>query len=222
MIYQIYVDDNELKYSDPSFTKIKNTAENRDLYGEIAQYQNILDDAKKNNYKNIGIYQARRHLSYKEDKPLLEANIPEKLFEEYKVFHTYYFVNGSNYLLWINSHRMVAALLESTVNLVCKLYPDYSRTCEIFLNGNLLFPHNMFIMSTVEFEKYYNWLMTIFRHIQFADTGKIQKPYSLLAERLFTIWCLQNYSNKEQVFINAVAYDKNDGRMIDNVHAVID
>lgn len=211
MIYTIYrKDPSEIKYNLPcGFKAIQNTSKMSDVFGETYLYPAILNDAKTNGYDMVGIYQARRHLSHKDtDAILTEDSITDKE----SVYHTWYWINGTNNELWFNSHPEIPNLLMEACDVIFRKFPEYRYAVEGMLNGNLLFVHNMFIMPTQDFELYVNWLDTVFSEMN-LPMGRTDKPCSLLAERLFTVYVLHNYSMKNQKFVGGTCYDKITGEI---------
>lgn len=216
MIYTIYrKDPSEIKYILPDgFKAIQNTSKMSDVFGDTYLYPAILNDAKTNGYEMVGIYQARRHLSHKDtDAILTEDSITDKD----SVYHTWYWIGGMNDFgtnlgLWVNSHPQYRNLLFEACDVVCRKFPEYRQTVNNMQWSNLLFVHNMFIMPTHDFELYVNWLQTIFAELN-LPLDATDKPASLLAERLFTIYVMHNYPDKYQKYVSATCYDKETGKI---------
>lgn len=208
MIYTIYKDHlDEIKYK-PIGKTIKNVSEKSYLLGETAMWRFILEDAKQTDEKTVGIFQARRMLCG-----------PAEIHPD-KIYHTSYYVNGNNIGLWQVSHPTAANSLIEACNVIVALYPEYVDTVNMVLRGNILFPHNMWIMPIERFEEYINFYESVITNMKLpADPPKIG---SLLSERLFTIWSLHNIPLKDHVFLSAIAFDKNTGDVINNVDAVAD
>lgn len=216
MIYVIYRNDpSEIKYELKDGMKaIQNRNIMSAIYGDTYLYPDILRDAKANGYDTVGIYQARRHLSHKDtDAILTEDSITDKD----SVYHSWYWIGGlndfgTNLGLWVNSHPQYRNLLFEACDIVCRKFPEYRQTVSNMQWSNLLFVHNMFIMPTHDFELYVNWLQTIFAELNLPMDAS-DKPASLLAERLFTIYVMHNYPEKYQKYVSATCYDKETGEI---------
>lgn len=220
MIYQIYRNDGDIKYEFPNSIKVKNCTEDAEMYGDIGTYKFILNHAKENKFGIVGIYQARRCLSINFNP--LDYDTVIRLGSD-KIYHTTFFgLNDGNSAFWDAAHPTLKDVLVNTTLMIRKMMPEYANATEQFIYSNIMFPHNMFVMPITEFEKYSEWLFKILDNVKIDPNCGVPKPYSLLAERLFTIWCMHNYLPKDQVFTNAIAYDKTTGEIKDNFNAISD
>ena len=75
-------------------------------------------------------------------------------------------------------------------------------------NASTLSLHIMYEVAPL----YVNWLQTIFAELN-LPLDATDKPASLLAERLFTIYVMHNYPQKYQKFVSATCYDKETGEI---------
>jgi hypothetical protein len=218
MIYQIFREEGDIKYDLPSVIKVKNCVNNAELFGDVGTYRFILNHAKENKFGIVGIYQARRCLSINL-KPLDYETVIH--LGTNKIYHTTFFsLENANNILWRKAHPSLKDVLVNTMLALRKMIPEYTNATEQFLYSNILFPHNMFVMPITEFEKYSEWLFKILDNVKIDPNCGIPKPYSLLAERLFTVWCIHNYLPKDQVITNAIAYDKVTGEVKDNYNGI--
>ena len=197
------------------YTAILNDSPYSPVLGEIAAYDKILAEAKLMDYDVIGTAQKRRHLVLptltKTDDIIVDPN---------KVYHTFYHVNGTNTGLWRNSHPEAADLFDNACEFIIRKWPEYYTAVNYVWSGNMLFPHNMWVMSRDNFERYSQWLLSILGSLNLPPEPS--KVGSLLAERLFTIWVFQNFPFKDQVFVQAKAYDKVTGAELAGENGVAD
>lgn len=197
------------------YTAILNDAPDSPYLGEIAAYDKILAEAKLMDYDVIGMAQKRRHLVLptltKTDQIIVDPN---------RVYHTFYHVNGTNAGLWRNSHPQAADLFDKACEFIIRKWPEYFTAVNYVWSGNMLFPHNMWVMSRDNFERYSQWLQVVLRSLPLPPEPS--KVGSLLAERLFTIWVFQNFPFKDQVFVQAKAYDKVTGAELAGENGVAD
>lgn len=218
MIYQIFREESDIKYDLPNVIKVKNVTTNAEMYGDISTYDCILKHAKKNKHSIVGIYQARRCLTLN-STPLDFKTVIS--IDPNKIYHTTFFsLDKSNIALWEASHPSIKDALYNTMMITMNTYPEYINSIELFTASNVLFPHNMFIMPIIEFEKYLTWLKTILNKVNIDSNCGVPKPYSLLAERLFTVWCIHNYMPKDQIFTTANVYDKVTGKVKDSFNGI--
>lgn len=216
MIYTIFKDDpKEIKYEIPGVA-IQNTFEQSRYLGDTALHRTILSKAKHDKEKTIGIYQARRCLA-QHDKVLTE----DVLTAKDKVYHTMYRINGTNLNLWYASHPLDKYTLVEVFNRAADKMPQYRHAFDACLESNIIYPHNMWIMPTELAEKYIDfedWALNLM-DLSLKQTPKIG---SLLAERLYTAWCNLNIPQKDQIFTDAFAFDKQNGAVINRVNGVAD
>jgi hypothetical protein len=217
-IFYTYTDINDpfTKYPTTNdYTAILNDAPDSPYLGEIAAYDKILAEAKLMDYDIIGMAQKRRQLVLptftKTDHVVVDPN---------KIYHTSYWVNGTNNGLWKNSHPQAADLFDKACEFIINKWPEYYTAVNFVWQGNILFPHNLFVMSRDKFERYSQWLQVVLRSLPLPPEPS--KVGSLLAERLFTIWVFQNFPFKDQVVVRCCAYDKKTGNLLDDVHGVVD
>lgn len=98
---------------------------------------------------------------------------------------------------FINAHYVKdILLLKDIINMI---YPDYSLSFEQVMNQSILYPFNMFIAKKEVFNKYCEWLFSILffyekkNNISEYDSYQ-RRLYGFLAERLFTVWIVHNYT----------------------------
>ena len=210
------INNSTLKYeASNDFTAVMNDSPMGDVLGEIAVYDKILAEAKLMCYDVIGTAQIRRHLVLpsftKSNAIVVDPN---------KIYHTWFWTNGTNAELWRRCHPQAAGLFEAACQVIVNKWPEYKNAVETVFGTNLLFPHNMWVMSRDKFERYSQWLMFVLGSLNLPPEPS--KVGSLLAERLFTIWVFQNFPFKDQVVVRCCAYDKKTGNLLDDVHGVVD
>jgi hypothetical protein len=217
-IFYTFTDNNDpfTKYPTTNdYTAVLNDSPYSPVLGEIAAYDKILAEAKQMDYDVIGTAQKRRHLVLptftKTDQIVVDPD---------RVYHTFYHVNGTNAGLWRNSHPEAADLFDNACEFIIRKWPEYYTAVNYVWTGNILFPHNMFVMSRDNFERYSQWLLSILGALNLPPTPS--KVGSLLAERLFTIWVFQNFPFKDQAFVQAKAYDKVTGAELAGENGVAD
>ena len=185
---------------DNKFTGVLNDQPGNMILGEVACYDKIINEAKLMGYDFIETAQVRRHL-----------DMPEYPNTD-KVYHTWYYLLDDNVNFWYGMHGN--DLLEKAAKVIVTKYPEYAEATRFVFTNNLIFPHNMFAMSLERFEQYNNWLRSILCMLDIPlDPPKCG---SLLAERLFTIWCIHNFAMKDQAWVTAKVYNKNTGKLIEN------
>ena len=211
--FYTYLDPNDpyKKYKtddDNKFTAVLNDQPGNLILGEVAAYDKIIAEAKLMGYDFIELAQKRRHL----DMP--------KFPNTDKIWHTWFYCKCDNLELWREMHPQASELLLAACQIICQKYPEYSHAVNVHLRSNLIFPHSMFAMSLDKFERYNNWLHSIFCRLELPPEPA--KVGSLLAERLFTIWVLHNYGFKDHEFVTASAYDKVTGQKVECINGVCD
>lgn len=210
------INNSTLKYeASNDYTAVMNDSPMGDVLGEIAVYDKILGEAKLMGYDVIGTAQIRRHL----DLPTL-SKTNDIVVDPNKVYHTWFWTNGTNAELWRRCHPQAAGLFEAACQVIVNKWPEYKNAVETVYGTNLLFPHNMWVMTRDKFERYSQWLMFVLGSLNLPPEPS--KVGSLLAERLFTIWVMQNFAMKDQVWVTAKAYDKVTGKELDGMNGVAD
>ena len=98
-------------------------------------------------------------------------------------------------------------LLKDCINII---HPEYVPSFEKVMNQSILYPFNMLITKKDVFDDYCDWLFSILffyeKKCDISNYNNYQRRlYGFLAERLFTIWIVHNYTNysiKERDVVN--------------------
>lgn len=83
--------------------------------------------------------------------------------------------------------------LETALEVVRELTPDYAESAEAYFNGVLFYPCNLFIMRKEVFEEYCQWLFKVLFELERRiDISKYdeqeQRVFGMLGERLFGVF----------------------------------
>jgi len=193
--YIIYTDD--VKYLLDDAKVIKN---NDPKFGDIGAYHQISVSSDR-----VTIFQGRRHL------------ILPSFIDESKIYHTVHTFEPSFMRQWIESHPSYSSLLLEIESKIAAKMPEYADTIKTVNAGHEMYPHNMYSMPGVLFQKYRSWLDWALHLVDLPDKDKVG---SLLAERLFTIWMKHNEDKYPHECVKACCYDKVTGECINDTDGV--
>jgi lipoate-protein ligase A len=104
----------------------------------------------------------------------------------------------------IKHSRKDFQLLEQAVK---ELYPEYSNSFDIVMNGHKFYGYNMFISKKKIFSEYMKWLFTILSYVEkrivISDDPYQARVFGFMAERLFTLYV---YHNNLRVYELPIVY----------------
>lgn len=78
--------------------------------------------------------------------------------------------------------------LDSVLQIVLSLFPDYKQAADDYLNGDNAYFGNIYIMRRNVLNKYLLWLFTILDEFDRLTPDQLPRTPGYLAERLFGIW----------------------------------
>ena len=86
--------------------------------------------------------------------------------------------------------------METALEVVRELTPEYTEAAEAYFNGTLFYPCNLFIMRKPIFEEYCQWLFTLLfeleKRIDISEYDEQeQRVFGMLGERLFGVFFTQ-------------------------------
>lgn len=170
------------------------------LYGELTGVYWIW-----NNYRgdeNIGICHYRRFFVDEEGK-LLEEQDYNQLLEDYDIITSNAIDEGCSYYDYFSkAHGEKNLLLEGEI--IKKIYPEYYDYFQQCMNGHKHYYGNLMVTSRELFNKYCEWLFTIFvemgEHIDLTGLDEYhRRVYGFLSEQLLMVWIKTNHLKvKEQ------------------------
>jgi hypothetical protein len=77
-----------------------------------------------------------------------------------------------------------------------KLFPEYQNSFEIAMEGNILYPYNMFVAHKNIVDSYCSWLFPILfkseKRIRIPNNQYQRRFFGFVGERLFTVWLFHN------------------------------
>ena len=179
----------------------------------IAEYNSLINECtalywvwKNRKSEYIGLSHYRRYLESPtmQGYPIDEWEV-SYLLDEYDIIvsEAECFGSSSNYVQMLN-HICEDAVEES---IPCmresfrKIHPEDEKLLDMFLEGNVMFPCQMFVMDSDKLNEYCSWLFPIlFYMIEHFEIKEEWDDYSkriigFWAERMLTIWLLKtNYT----------------------------
>lgn len=204
MIYVICRDLSEIKY--PVNAPMRVVINSAPLYlGEIGAWDQIFRDVVINDFKTVGIYQARR--GFHKDLKLLKDE--DFIVDDSSIYCTIYDENISLNEQFKNYHPKYGDLLE-------KMTPDAYKP---LLQNRFIYPHNMFYCTQKTFYLLYAFINEMKNQSALLDyVNDKNKIFSLLAERFLTLWYIKNNLNIK--FCNAFVCDKVTKNIINNYNGI--
>lgn len=204
MIYQIYRDKSELKYTANNITTIQNTTNDMRL-GELGAWHKIKEDMLLNKYTTVGIYQARRAF-HKNLQILRDTDFT--VTDDSIYASRYVFTNETLYQQFCKCHPKYVNEFNDCIP------TDYEQ----YKNVNMLYAHNMFYCTDMQFLKLYDFLFNIYVKHNLASIDTTEKFFSFMSERLITMWILAN--NLHVNLCDTLAYDKNTNKLLYTINGI--
>ena len=131
-------------------------------YSELTGLYWIWKNVHDINY--VGTCHYRRYL-IDENEHIMNENQYEQIFKEYELVTTKRVVLNNSYHYGFSANHNVTAL-DMTGEVIKELYPEYYDTFIQLVNGNETYFGNMIVTSKEHFDKYAEWLFTIFFEVQ--------------------------------------------------------
>lgn len=181
------------------------------FYSEIMSYFYIYENYELNEY--IGFCHYRKYFAFKDDIPDMD-----EIFSKYDVIAASPLIlKGTIKEQYITCHNIEDLYIVGGI--LAEKYPQYTRAWQAFINGNILFPYNMFIMKKEDFAKYITFVKgvldeyvkivgtDIYKRIgnniekylkSFKPNDSIDYQYRIggyLAERLTSLYLMSNFKN---------------------------
>lgn len=83
--------------------------------------------------------------------------------------------------------------------------PEMWDVCLDFLNSNVCYPYNMFVMKKTEFDKFASWQFSVLeemeKYVKLSGYTRMRRVYGYMAEMMLPMWC--KYYNKK-IIINKI------------------
>ena len=80
-----------------------------------------------------------------------------------------------------------------------KVSPEMWKTCLKFLNGNVIYPFNMFVMRKTDFDNFAAWQFSVLeemeKYVKLSGYTRMRRLYGYMAEMMLPMWCI--YNNKK-------------------------
>lgn len=204
MIYIICRSLNEVKYTPPNGSKVIINKSTDDSLADIGAWDEIFKDATAHEYKNVGIYQARRVFII--DKHVMNENDYE--CDANDIFMTKYDLYKDTLVSQFSAcHAKYAYLLE-------KILPSQYKTKT---DLHYIRPHNMFYTSYKNFKKMYEFMKHMEELCKTVEHDG-SKFFSFLSERLLTCFCENEFNIKD---VKCRLYDKNTGKIQNEENGLI-
>lgn len=80
--------------------------------------------------------------------------------------------------------------------------PEMWDICYAFLNNNICYPFNMFVMKKVDFDEFAAWQFSVLeemeKYVKLSGYTRMKRIYGYVGEMMLPMWCL--YKKKKLVF----------------------
>ena len=163
-------------------------------YSELTGLYWIWKNVHDINY--VGTCHYRRYL-IDENEHIMNEKQYEQIFKEYELVTTKRVVLNNSYHYGFSANHNVTAL-DMTGEVIKELYPEYYDTFIQLVNGNETYFGNMIVTSKELFDKYAEWLFTIFFEVQKRidmETDKDsyhRRVFGFISEFLLLVWVRVN------------------------------
>ena len=123
------------------------------FYSELYMYRYIRKNCRFKKY--VGFCHYRKYFSFLDNIPNMDD-----------IFSKYDCIVSKPLVLKITTRKHYAIChnvedLEIVEGIINDKFPNYKEACELFLNGNILVPYNMFIMKREDFKKYCDFVFGV-------------------------------------------------------------
>ena len=163
-------------------------------YSELTGLYWIWKNVHDINY--VGTCHYRRYL-IDENEHIMNEKQYEQIFKEYELVTTKRVILNNSYHYGFSANHNVTAL-DMTGEVIKELYPEYYDTFIQLVNGNETYFGNMIVTSKELFDKYAEWLFTIFFEVQKRidmETDKDsyhRRVFGFISEFLLLVWVRVN------------------------------
>lgn len=175
-------------------------------YSELTGLYWIWKNVHDINY--VGTCHYRRYL-IDENEHIMNEKQYEQIFKEYELVTTKRVVLNNSYHYGFSANHNVTAL-DMTGEVIKELYPEYYDTFIQLVNGNETYFGNMIVTSKELFDKYAEWLFTIFFEVQKRidmETDKDsyhRRVFGFISEFLLLVWVRVNNINVKECKVGMV------------------
>lgn len=123
------------------------------FYSELHHFKHVCDNVKLKKY--VGFCHYRRYFDFLDNIPSMN-----EIFSKYDCITSYPIELGTTVRQqYAQCHNIED--MEIVEDIIKDKYTDYYDMCELFLNGTLLVPYNMFIMKSKDFKEYCEFIFCI-------------------------------------------------------------
>lgn len=199
-----------------------NISEKNKNYGELTQqywvWKNYMPGA---NNEYVGFCQHHRFLDFELTEnlgkeayqPILALNFPlEDLLKKYTEENIYNYIKdydiilpakivfgGSNYIQYANCHKKED--LDKALEILARIYPDYSKTAQEVLQEEEMYIYGAFIMKKELLNEYMGWIFNILTELDKVSDWSDYDEYNrrtpaFIAERFLNVWLKHNIETK--------------------------
>ena len=163
-------------------------------YSELTGHYWLWKNCKDVDY--IGTCHYRRYLINEQEKVLTKFEY-EHLLKNYDLVTTKRVVLNNSYHYGFSANHNIKAL-DCTGEVIRDLYPEYYETFSALVQGNETYFGNMFVTSKALFDRYCEWLFTIFAEVEKRidlDTDEDayhKRVLGFISEFLLLVWVRVN------------------------------
>lgn len=164
-------------------------------YSELTGHYWLWKNCKDVDY--IGTCHYRRYLINEQEK-VLTKNEYENLLKEYDLVTTKRVILNNSYHYGFSANHNINAL-DTTGEVIRDLYPEYYDAYKTLVHQNETYFGNMFVTNKVLFDKYCEWLFTIFAEVEKRidlDTDEDayhKRVLGFISEFLLLVWVRVNH-----------------------------
>ena len=151
--------------------------------------------------KNLFLFRLSKYLYLDNvEKIILSKMIYKKLLMKYDIIlpKKWRLYKMNVYSQYKSEHNIDD--LDECFKIICELYPEYFKACQIVCNRREIYICNMFVTKKSIFDEYMKWLFDILfaleKRIDISNYDSYQaRVYGFLSERLFNVWLEKNKNN---------------------------
>lgn len=139
-----------------------------DFYSEILQFFYINKNVELKPY--VGVCHYRRYFSFMDEVPNMDD-----LFKEFDAIVAKPIKYETNIKVqYFSCHNIEDLYIIGGI--LADKYPEYCNAWHYFLNGNIFFPYNMFIMKREDFKEYINFIQDVLNeYVKIVGTDIIKR-----------------------------------------------
>lgn len=110
---------------------------------------------------------------------------------------------------WCMGNRLVHASCLEDVEIFMRclkiVSPEMWDTCFAFLNDNVCYPYNMFVMKKADFDEFATWQFAVLeemeKYVRLSGYTRMKRIYGYMAEMMLPMWC---FYKKKKTVLNKV------------------